>query len=78
MAKNTTKEAAYTPTVWAGGDTITADKLNKLEEGVKNEQAGPAGRGVKSIALTTTSGAVTGGTVTFSDDTTAAITVTEA
>lgn len=93
MAKNTTKKAGYTPTVWADGDTITADKLNKLEEGVVNEQVGPqgekgdtgapgtpgtAGLGVKSIALTTSSGAVTGGTVTFSDDSTAAITVTEA
>ena len=25
---------AYTPTVWANGDVITADKLNKLENGV--------------------------------------------
>lgn len=38
---------------------------------------GPAGKGVKSIALTTTDGAVTGGTVTFTDDSTAAITVTQ-
>lgn len=34
---------AYTPTVWQDGDVITADKLNKLETGVKNEQVGPAG-----------------------------------
>lgn len=34
---------AYTPTLWADGDTITAEKLNKLEQGVANEQAGPAG-----------------------------------
>ena len=40
MAKNTTKEAGYTPTVWADGDTITADKLNKLEGGVANAQMG--------------------------------------
>ena len=38
---------------------------------------GPAGKGVKAIALTTTEGAVTGGTVTFTDDSTAAITVTQ-
>ena len=39
--------------------------------------AGPAGKGVKSIALTTTeAGAVTGGTVTYTDDSTSAITVT--
>lgn len=34
---------AYTPTVWADGDTITAEKLNKLEQGVANEQVGPPG-----------------------------------
>ena len=39
--------------------------------------AGPAGKGVKSIALTTSeTGAVTGGTVTYTDDSTSAITVT--
>ena len=27
---------AYTPTTWANGDTITAAKLNKLEQGVAN------------------------------------------
>lgn len=38
---------------------------------------GPAGKGVKSIALTTSeAGAVTGGTVTYTDDSTSAITVT--
>ena len=97
---------AYTPTTWTDGDLITAEKLNKLEAGVQNEQVGPrgpagpkgdtgdagpqgpkgdtgakgaagaqgpAGKGVKSIALTTT-----GGTVTFTDDSTAPITVTAA
>lgn len=40
---------------------------------------GDTGLGVKAIALTTdASGAVTGGTVTFTDNTTAAITVTTA
>lgn len=34
---------AYEPTVWKDGDVITADRLNKLEEGVKNEQVGPQG-----------------------------------
>lgn len=34
---------AYTPTTWSDGDVITAEKLNKLEQGVKNEQIGPAG-----------------------------------
>ena len=145
---------AYTPTTWSDGDLITAEKLNKLEQGVQNEQIGPAGadgadgaaagfgtptatvdantgtpsvtvtasgpntakvfafafknlkgakgdtgakgetgatgprgatgaqgpagKGVKSIALTTTGGVVTGGTVTFTDDSTAPITVTAA
>jgi hypothetical protein len=27
---------AYTPTVWATGNTVTAEKLNHLEEGVSN------------------------------------------
>lgn len=29
---------AYTPTEWKNGDTITAEKLNNLENGVANEQ----------------------------------------
>lgn len=75
------KAAAYEPTTWTDGDVITAEKLNKLEAGVANEQTGPtgqAGLGIKALALTTTDGKVTAGTVTFTDDTTAAVTVTEA
>lgn len=34
---------AYTPTTWNDGDLITAEKMNKLEQGVKNEQVGPQG-----------------------------------
>lgn len=34
---------AYTPTTWADGDLITAAKMNKLEQGVANEQVGPPG-----------------------------------
>ena len=34
---------AYTPTTWNDGDLITAEKLNKLEQGVQNEQTGPQG-----------------------------------
>lgn len=34
---------AYEPTTWSNGDVISAEKLNKLEQGVKNEQVGPAG-----------------------------------
>lgn len=82
---------AYSPTTWADNDLITADKLNKLEAGVQNEQVGPqgpqgpqgpagaAGKGVKALALTAdATGKITGGTVTFSDNSTAAVTVTTA
>lgn len=50
---------AYTPTVWSNGDVITADKLNKLENGVANEQVGPAGPA--GSAATVTVGSVTTG-----------------
>lgn len=32
---------AYTPTTWNDGDVITAEKMNKLEQGVK-DNAGPS------------------------------------
>ena len=76
---------AYEPTTWTDGDLITAAKLNKLEQGVQNEQVGPKGpagatgadgKSVKAIELTTTAGQVTGGTCTLSDDSTIPITVT--
>lgn len=83
---------AYEPTVWKAGDVITAEKMNKLENGCKNEQVGPqgpkgdkgdtgvqgpAGKGVASISFTTDGGgAITGGTVTFDDESTAPITIT--
>lgn len=34
---------AYTPTTWKDNDLITAELLNKLEQGVQNEQVGPQG-----------------------------------
>lgn len=34
---------AYEMTVWQDGDLITAERLNKLEQGVANEQTGPQG-----------------------------------
>lgn len=34
---------AYSPTTWQDGDVITAKKMNKLEQGVQNEQVGPQG-----------------------------------
>ena len=82
---------SYEPTTWSDGDLITKEKLNKLENGVRDNVGvqgpqgpkgdagaqGPAGKGVKSIALTKDSGGqITGGTVTFSDDSTSQITVT--
>lgn len=30
---------SYTPTNWATGDTITAEKLNKMESGIENANA---------------------------------------
>ena len=34
---------AYEATIWNTGDVITAEKMNKLEQGVANEQVGPQG-----------------------------------
>lgn len=33
----------YTPTTWNDGDVITKEKLNKIEQGIQNEQVGPQG-----------------------------------
>lgn len=33
----------YTPTQWADGDLITAQRMNKLEQGAANQQIGPQG-----------------------------------
>lgn len=30
---------SYTPTTWAAGDTITSAKLNKLEQGIRNNSS---------------------------------------
>lgn len=75
---------AYVKNEWATGDVITADKLNNIENGIENEQVGPAGapgpagNNVTAIALTTdATGKVTGGTATLSDKTTLPITVTK-
>lgn len=34
---------SYTPTVWATGDVVTAEKLNKLEQGVASAGGGSGG-----------------------------------
>lgn len=41
---------SYTPTNWETGDTITAEKLNKLEQGVANA-GGSTGGGVLVVNL---------------------------
>lgn len=80
---------AYTPKVWKDGDVITKEGLNNIEQGIVNAKGdkgdtgaagvkGAAGLSVKSLALTTTGGKVTAGTVTLSDDSTAPVIVTEA
>lgn len=79
---------AYTAHEWKKGDTITAEQLNALENGVQNEQVGPAGKNgtkgadgksVKAIALTVDGdGKVTGGQATLSDNSKLDIDVTTA
>lgn len=60
--------------------TRTESYLKYLAENPPQGPAGPkgdAGKGVKSITLTTNEmGAITGGTVTYTDDSTSPITVT--
>lgn len=34
---------SYEPYTWKNGDVITAERMNALEQGVKNEQVGPQG-----------------------------------
>lgn len=41
---------AYTPTTWVTGDTVTATKLNKLEQGVAN--AGGGGCAIVELSAT--------------------------
>lgn len=43
---------AYTPTTWADGDIITAEKMNKLEQGVADGQ-GVQSEAVQTIAVLT-------------------------
>lgn len=42
---------AYVKNEWATGDVITADKLNNIENGIENEQVGPAGAPGKDGAV---------------------------
>ena len=47
---------AYKPNTWNAGDTITAEKLNHLEQGVAS--ADSAAAGAKAAATTSTAGVV--------------------
>ena len=47
---------AYEPNTWNTGDTITAEKLNHPEQGVKS--ADSAAAGAKAAATTSTAGVV--------------------
>lgn len=59
------------------GDNVE-DVINNIATNFDiNGEKGDAGASVTAIALTTTEGAVTGGTATLSDGTTINITVTE-
>lgn len=75
----------------AANALVTVDKIKHIEDGIANEQVGPAGKdgatgtkgadgkagaSIKSIKLTKDEGGlITGGTATLTDNTTAAITV---
>ena len=37
---------AYTPTEWVTGDVITAEKLNKMEDGIESASSGGGGGGL--------------------------------
>ena len=52
---------AYTPTEWKTGDVITAEKMNKLEQGVQNEQVGPQGPAGPSYTLPAATTSALGG-----------------
>lgn len=48
---------AYTPHTWTNGELITAEKLNAIEEAIKNEQVVPKGEpgdGLTGHAVTLT------------------------
>lgn len=70
---------AYTKQTWTDGDVITKDKLNHIEDGIANVETikGDAGKSVKALTLTKdANGEITGGTMTLSDNSTVAVTVT--
>lgn len=51
----------YTPTVWRTGDVITAEKLNKIEEGIANaEGGGESDFSVAEVTITAGEGGIAG------------------
>lgn len=87
LPKPTRKIEAYLYALASGENEDLPEPRTKAEHYLKEiaenppsgsqGPAGPAGKGVKSIAFTTNeTGVVTGGTVTYTDDSTSAITVT--
>ena len=56
---------SYTPTVWATGDVVTAEKLNKLEQGVAAAGGGSGGGGNVLVVNVTATSTSDGDTVTF-------------
>ncbi|TPF78356.1 hypothetical protein BW12_07050 [Bifidobacterium sp. UTCIF-3] len=78
------KAKGITAGMLADGVAVSGPKGDKGDPGTPGAKGatgapGPAGKSVTKLALTTdAAGKVTGGTVTFSDDTTAQVTVTTA
>lgn len=63
---------AYTPKTWQCDDTITADELNRMEQGIAEASQGGGGTLVVRVASTrpaTTEECADGGTVTVFDKT---------
>lgn len=52
---------SYTPTTWANGDTITAEKMNNIEQGIVDASGGGSGS-VVNVPITVES---SGGATTF-------------
>ena len=55
---------SYTPTTWTTGDTITATKLNKIEQGIANAGGGASWDAVIRLTHSNDSGADAPGNLT--------------
>lgn len=81
---------AYEKHTWTDGELITKERLNHIEDGLENVETTPGPEGpkgdpgsdakqIKSVVINTdTSNVITGGTVTFTDDSSVPITVNKA